>query len=260
MRAALALASFQAVSAPGRIKSPAGGCEPRMAVAVAVMGGAQQPEIVPPPSAYGDVIDLQQVHGSRTGAHCPGPVAAAAPVALPHLPPDRHGNSARCARAAAAAQSPARRAGRSVAPRAGSRLLAPKWRFRRLPRAGPRPEPSAKSPRLPAPQPLSAPSLRRDAAAGGHCRPLRNHAALAGVRRHLRRRSRGACRQAGLLSRRSGRPGDFFRRRSFVGNLGSPAATAPPARRPRRVVAVQRFPYHPPRCPNASAGRATAAP
>ncbi len=85
-------------SAPDRIKLPAGGSEPRMAVAVAVMGGAQQPEIVGLGAAAErirhHVIDLQQMPGAAPAPTAPVHVAAAAPVALPHLPPHRHGNSA----------------------------------------------------------------------------------------------------------------------------------------------------------------------
>ena len=51
-----------------------------------------------------DVICFQHIAGSRTGAPAPVHVAAAAPIALPDLLPDRRRNRAP---AAAAAQSPA---------------------------------------------------------------------------------------------------------------------------------------------------------
>ena len=56
----------------------------------------------------------------------------------------------------------------------------------------------------------------------------------------LRRRSGDSGRRRGI------RRGRVLRRRSCAGNLRTPAACAPPARRPRRVMAVHRFLHQPP--------------
>ena len=59
---------------------------------VAVMGGAQETEIVGVGAAAererNDVIDLQQIPGAAPAPAAPVHVAATAPIALPHLPPD----------------------------------------------------------------------------------------------------------------------------------------------------------------------------
>ena len=62
----------------------------------------------------------------------------------------------------------------------------------------------------------------------------------------LRRRSLGACRHGVPRHRRSAMPGRDLRRRNFVGAASlDPAAGAPAAGRPGRVVALDRFPHHP---------------
>ena len=104
-----------------------------MAVAVAVMGGAQQPQIVglgaTAERIRHHVIYLQQMPGAAPAPTAPVHVAAAAPVALPHLPPDRRRNSA------AAASDLRRRNGDSGGCRGPVRCLSPRRRSRRARRS-----------------------------------------------------------------------------------------------------------------------------
>ena len=61
-------------------------------MAVAVMGGAEEPKIIGLGAAAKrvgeDVIYLKQVPGAATAPAAPVHVAATAPVPLPNLPPD----------------------------------------------------------------------------------------------------------------------------------------------------------------------------
>ena len=157
--------------------------------------------------------------GAAAAPNGPVHVAAAAPITLPHLPPDRRRNGA--------AAYPG---------------------LRRRPRSG-----------MPDRPRRAASHFRRRSGGSGGCRGIRrgrvlrrrscagNFRSPGGRRRPPRRRSvprtRRACRLRGALHRSGVRRGGVLRRRSCRRNA---PACAPPAWRPRRVMAVQRFLHQPP--------------
>ena len=122
------------------------------------MGGAQETEIVRVGAAAervrDDVIHLEQMPGAATAPAVPVHIAAAAPVALPHLPLD-------CRRDGAAPYRGLRGCSRGLTFAGSIPTSAPKFRPRRLPARR-----SAGRPRCPAGLRPSAPKLR---AALGPC-------------------------------------------------------------------------------------------